>query len=150
MNYLARLQEITLDLCKEMNLHLLDVEEKGSKNMPLFLVFADTENGITLGECEKLSRAIQDEIDFSDDFPIKYRLDVSSPGLDKPLVKDFQFTRNIGKDISLKMKNINENKKIVGKLKSIDDKRITLEDKKGHETVFNRDDVVQAKVELQW
>ena len=40
---------------------------------------------------------IQDEIDFDDDFPQKYRLDVSSPGLDKPLVYDFQFKRTIGK-----------------------------------------------------
>jgi len=150
MNYLTRLQEITLNLCKEMNLHLVEVEEKGNKNMPMFQVLVDTEAGITLGECEKLSRAIQDEIDFSDDFSFKYRLDVSSPGLDKPLVEDFQFARNIGKDISLKMKNIDANKKIVGKLKSFNKSLITLEDKKGKELNFNRGDISQAKVELKW
>lgn len=150
MIWLDKLREITLRLCKEMSLHLVDIEEKGNKNIPLFLVYVDTEKGVTLGECEKLSRSIQDEIDYSDDFPIKYGIDVSSPGLDRPLVENFQFIRNIGKDISLKMKNIDANKKIVGKLKSIDDKMITLEDKKGNELNYTRKDVIEAKVELQW
>jgi ribosome maturation factor RimP len=150
MNYLSRLREVTENLCNDMNLHLVDVEEKGNKNMPLFLVYADTEKGITLGECEKLSRAIQDELDFSDDFPVKYGLDVSSPGLDKPLLEDYQFTRNMGKNISLKMKNIDANKKIVGKLKSFNEKLITLVDHKGRELNFKRGDIIQAKVELQW
>ena len=150
MSHLIHLREIASNLCKEMGLHLVDVEEKGHKNMPLFFVFADSETGITLGECEKLSRSIQDEIDFSDDFPVKYRLDVSSPGLDKPLVEDFQFTRNIGKNISLKIKNIDANKKIVGKLKFFDKKMIILEDKKGREINFDRGDIIQARVELQW
>ena len=150
MNYLTRVREVAINLCKEMNLHLVDVEEKGNRNIPLFLVLADTEAGITLGECEKLSRAIQDEVDFSEDFPIKYGLDVSSPGLDKPLVEDFQFARNIGKDISLKMKNLEANKKIVGKLMSFTKDQITMEDKKGKELNFVRGDIVKAKVELQW
>ena len=150
MYYLSKLRKIAENLCDDMNLHLVDVEEKGNKNMPLFLVFADTEKGITLGECEKLSRAIQDEIDFSDDFPVKYRLDVSSPGLDKPLVEDYQFSRNMGKNISLKMKNIDANKKIVGKLKSFNENLIILEDHKGQEQNFKRGDIIQAKVELQW
>ena len=150
MSYLSRLREIAENLCEDMNLHLVDVEEKGNKNLPLFLVFADTEKGITLGECEKLSRAIQDEIDFSDDFPVKYRLDVSSPGLDKPLVEDYQFSRNMGKNISLKIKNSDVNKKIVGKLKSFNEKLIILEGPKGQELNFKRGDIIQANVELQW
>ena len=150
MSYLSKLREIAENLCDDMNLHLVDVEEKGNKNIPLFLVLADTEKGITLGECEKLSRAIQDEVDFSDDFPVKYGLDVSSPGLDKPLVEDYQFTRNMGKNISLKMKNIDANKKIVGKLKSLTDEIITLEDNKGQQNEFTRADIVEARVELKW
>ena len=150
MDRLDKLRSITRNLCKDLNLYLLDVEEKGNRNNPLFLIFADSEKGITLGECEKLSRAIQDEIDFSEEFPTKYRLDVSSPGLDKPLIENFQFTRNIGKDISIKMKNMDVNMKIVGKLKSFNDRLITLENNKGQEFSFNRDDIIQAKVELQW
>lgn len=150
MNRLDKLRDITQRLCDNMNLYLIDVEEKGNKNNPLFLVFADTDKGITLGECERLSRAIQDEIDFSEEFPQKYRLDVSSPGLDKPLTENFQLTRNIGKDISIKMKNKDVNKKIVGKLKSFTNKFITLEDNKGQQKEFTRADIVEARVELKW
>lgn len=150
MSRLNKLKEITLNLCKKMNLYLVDVEEKGNINNPLFLVFADTDKGITLGECEKLSKAIQDEIDFDDDFPLRYRLDVSSPGLDKPLSEDFQFKRNIGKNISIKMTNLDVDKKIVGKLKSFNEKILILEDKKGKEINYTRSEIKEAKVELQW
>ena len=148
MGQLEKLRVFTEKCCQNFNLFLVDVELKGDRNKPLYLVYVDTEKGVTLDECTKLSRAIQDEIDFSDDFPEKYRLDVSSPGLETPLQKDFQFAKTLGRDISLKI--IEENENIIGKLKSFDKDILLLEDKKGNETEYSRDKIIEAKVKLQW
>ncbi len=150
MTSYEKLRNITEELCVGMHIHLVDLEVKGDKNKPLYQVFADSEKGITLGECEQLSRLIQDEIDIDEDFPLKYRLDVSSPGLDKPLIEDFQLSRNIGKEIILKMRKEESKKNIVGKLKSFNNDTFVLEDKKGNETNFSRVDIEEVKVKLQW
>lgn len=150
MTSYEKLRNITEELCAGMQLQLIDLEVKGDKNKPLYQVFADSEKGITLGECGKLSRLIQDEIDIDEDFPQIYRLDVSSPGLDKPLIEDFQFHRAIGKDITFVIREEKPKKQIVGKLKSFDKGILVLKDKKGNEECFSRSDIGEVKVKLQW
>lgn len=150
MNREDQLREIVSTICSEMSLYLIDLEVKGDKNNPLYMVYADTENGITLGECEKLSRAIQDEIDFDERFPRRYRLDVSSPGLDRPLIEDFQFKKNIDKDIAVKISHEDSVKNVTGTLKTFDADTLNLEDKKGNHFSVQRKDILEAKVKLQW
>ena len=148
MRQFERLKELIEKCCSNLDVYLVDVEIKGDINRPTYMVYADTEKGITLDECTKLSRSIQDEIDFLDEFPERYRLDVSSPGLEKPLREDFQYVKTIGKNISLKIKE--EKKNIIGKLKSFDKDFISLEDKNGKVINYSRDEIIEAKVKLQW
>lgn len=148
MGQLEKLKALTEQCCQNLSLYLIDVKIKGDRNKPLYEIFADTEKGITLGECAELSRAIQDELDFTDDFPEKYRLDVSSPGLETPLREDFQFAKTLGRNISLKI--IEENHNIIGKLKSFNKDILSLEDKKGNVAEYSRDKIIEAKVKLQW
>lgn len=150
MNREDQLKKIVSDICSDMGLYLVDLEVKGDKNNPMYMVYADTDDGVTLGECEKLSRAIQDEIDFNDEFPVKYRLDVSSPGLDRPLKEDFQFKKNINKNLEVKISHEDSVKKLVGTLKSYDSDALSLEDNKGHGFIVQRKDILEAKVKLQW
>jgi len=150
MNREEKLRGIVEAICSDMQLFLVEMEIKGNKNNPLIQIYADNEKGITLEQCVQVSRAIQDEIDFDDDFPIKYRLDVSSPGLDRPLVNDFQFRRNIGKKVSLKLAGKDSNKRIENTLKYVDEKILVLEDKNGNEQKFNRDEILDARIKLQW
>ncbi|NOG43732.1 MAG: hypothetical protein HND50_00765 [Calditrichaeota bacterium] len=148
MSSYEKLRNITEGLCSDLHLHLIDLEVKGDKSKPLYQVFADSEKGITLGECEQLSRLIQDEIDIDDDFPLKYRLDVSSPGLDKPLVEDFQFDRCIGKNITFTFEESKNN--VIGKLKSFNEKMLIIENKKGIEQQYSRSKIGEVKIKLQW
>jgi ribosome maturation factor RimP len=150
MNREDQLREIVTDICNKMSLYLVDLEIKGDKNNPLYQVYADTEKGITLGECEKLSRAIQDEIDFNELFPQRYRLDVSSPGLDRPLIEDFQFKKNIDKNLEIKISQDDSVKNLTGTLKTFDNAALGLEDKKGNHFTVQRKDILEAKVKLQW
>lgn len=148
MNQHDKLRAITEKCCEGLGLYLVDLEIKGDLNKPFYFIFADTESGITLKECANLSRAIQDEIDFSDDFPIKYRIDVSSPGLERPLVEDFQFKKNLGKTLNLKIKE--ENKNIIGKLNAVGKNSLSIEDKNGNVIEYPREIIIEAKIKLQW
>lgn len=150
MTQIETLQEIVEDICKENKLFLVELEYKGDKNNPLIQVFADSEKGISVGECETVSRAIQDEIDFNDQFPEKYRLDVSSPGLDKPLIHNFQFTKNLNKQLTVKIEAEKGHEEKNGALKAFDAQFLTLLDKKENEVTIERSKIIEAKVKLQW
>ena len=91
MDLQSRLYQKIDAICKENDCFLIDLKVKGGRNNMVIQVFADTEDGITLGQCEKINRLIQDDLDMDESFTRYYRLDVSSPGLDRPLVHDFQF-----------------------------------------------------------
>ena len=149
MSIRAKLFTIVEKLCEERKLYLVDLEVKGDTRRPVFTVFADTESGITLKECEDLSRAIQDEIDLDAAFPEQYRIDVSSPGLDRPLVKDFQFRKNVGRTLKVKYHDGELVQSKTGVLRRFDETAIELADKK-EKTVINRADIIEAKIKLQW
>ena len=138
------------EICKRKGFILFDLEVKGNKNNPVFSVFVDNEKGITLKECETFSRELQDEIDMSDNAPINYRLDVSSPGLDKPLKYDFQFKKNIGRDLEIIYRKDEKQNIIVGQLESFNENEIILKNNKGELSGFDRNKIIQVKIKLKW
>lgn len=150
MGLKQQIVEIADRICREQNLHLIDVEVKGDANRTVFQIFADSITGITLGECERVSRLIMDEIDMDDAFPRNYRLDVSSPGLDRPLKTDFDFQKNVGYDLSVQVLEEDEKKTYTGQLLRSDADFIYLTDKKGGEKAIRRKDIDRAKVKLKW
>ena len=87
----------------EMDIEIIEVAAKISKN-PSLTVFIDTENGVDLDICEKFHNAIDpvlDELDPS--FGAAYTLNVSSPGLDRPLKTERDFKKCIGKEVEIKL-----------------------------------------------
>ncbi|RMH64292.1 MAG: ribosome maturation factor RimP [Calditrichaeota bacterium] len=149
MSTKEKLLPIVETLCTERGLILVDLEVKGEKRRPVYMVFADTDDGITLKQCEELSRAIQDAIDLNDAFPVQYRIDVSSPGLDRPLVKDFQFRKNVGRKLKVKYHNGEWVETVSGTLTRFDENEIELADKK-EKYLIRRPDIIEAKIKLQW
>lgn len=146
-----RLMEIARKITDEQGAELIDVDVKGSSGGYLFLVYADTDAGISLGECVKLSRAIQDEIDIEEGFPERYRLEVSSPGLTRPLTTDFQLKKNIGKAVTVSFKdNEGKTKKMSGKLISFSEEKFELKLEDGKKQSLVRDQINTIKIKLQW
>ena len=86
-----------------MDIEIVEVEVKITKN-PYITIYVDTESGVDLDTCEKFHNAIDpvlDELDPS--FGIAYTLNVSSPGLDRPLKTDRDFLKRIGKEVEVKL-----------------------------------------------
>ncbi len=149
MDLRQKLEGIVLPICEEMGLYLVEIRIKGTAQNPVYQVFADNEKGITLAQCERLSRAIKDELDMDISLPQRYRLDVSSPGLDRPLVHDFEFKKNIGQLLRVTAIQDEKERQFEGKLAGFDREVIELQTKDKTERI-RRDQIKQARVQLRW
>jgi len=145
MDLTEKLQTIAAKICQSQNLHLVEVKVRGSARQPLLEVFADSEQGITLRQCENLSRLIQDELDMDEAFMGGYRLNVSSPGLDRPLSEDWEFNKNLGKKVIVVFTENGESRTTEGVLNSFDAHELVVDQKP-----ISRSTITKVKVKIQW
>ncbi|MDH5511786.1 MAG: ribosome maturation factor RimP, partial [Gammaproteobacteria bacterium] len=82
-----------------MGFELVDVEVAGSHHNPTLRVYIDSPRGVNVDDCASVSRQLSALLDVEDPLPGHYTLEVSSPGLDRPLVKPEDFRRYIGETI---------------------------------------------------
>ncbi|MBW8348906.1 ribosome maturation factor RimP [Bacillus sp. IITD106] len=121
-------EELVTPIIADMNLDLVDIEYvKEGKNWFLRL-FIDKENGVDIEECGIVSERLSVILDEIDPIPHNYFLEVSSPGAERPLKKESDFTSSIGKNIHLKTyEPIEGEKTFEGKLIDFNEGVITLE-----------------------
>ena len=111
---------------------IVDVEYVKEGGTWYLRIFADKEGGISINDCERISRAIETELDREDFIPDAYILEVSSPGLTRPLKKERDYQRNLGKPVEVHlykpMEIDGEKVKVfIGDLKAYDEKDISLD-----------------------
>jgi ribosome maturation factor RimP len=94
-----KIKEIVEPVISSMGLCLEDIELVKMGKRLILRVFIDKEGGVTLGDCEEVSREIEAQLDVEDPIPCSYTLEVSSPGLDRPLKKPQDFKRFCGRKI---------------------------------------------------
>ena len=112
-------------------IELVDVEYKKTGKIWVLRVFIDKNQGVTVHDCQELSREIEDLIEIHELIDDHYVLEVSSPGLDRPLKKDTDFLRNKGKRIQIKTYSpINNKKENAGTVIDFVNGTLFLEDKK--------------------
>jgi ribosome maturation factor RimP len=149
MDLQSRLQKKIDAICEGYGLHLIELQLKGGKSNTVIQVYADTKNGITLDQCEHLNRQIQDSLDMDESFTRFYRLDVSSPGLDRPLVKDFQFEKYLNKELIFQVNIGGQSVEKTAVLKSFDERKFEIEIKGLIENI-DRINVEKVKVKIPW
>ena len=148
MHSQEKIEKIAASVCKAEGLNLIEIKVRGDAKNPVYEIYADNEAGITLGQCQKISRQIQDELDMDGDFEQNYRLDVSSPGLDRPLVFDWQFRKNIGKQLELALES---GEKLQGVLKAVSEEGLEIQQSsKTASRQIRRAQIKQALIKLQW
>ena len=116
---------------RRSNIELVDVEYKKTGKIWVLRVFIDKNQGVTVHDCQELSRVIGDLIEIHELIDDYYVLEVSSPGLNRPLKKYTDFLRNKGKRIQIKTYSpINNKKENVGTVIDFVNGTLFLEDKK--------------------
>ena len=109
-------------------------------------VYIDKPDGVTIDDCEMISKAFDKKLDEIDPVEQPYILEVSSPGLDRPLKKDEDFVKFKGKMVEIKLfKPINGKKVHIGELIGIIDNQIAIFDN-GEELKFDRKDVASCRL----
>lgn len=126
--YEQKTEQLLEPIITKNKFELVDVEYVKEGGNWFLRVFIDKEGGISVDDCELVSRALSDLLDQKDFIPDAYILEVSSPGLGRQLKKDKDFVRSIDKEVEVKLyKGINKQKEFVGFLKSFDNDTVTLE-----------------------
>lgn len=124
--------------------HVEFVKENGENYLRIYI---DSEDGINLDDCEKVSREVSEMLDVEDPISDSYYLEVSSPGIERELHTDAHLEKYIDNSITIRLaSSLNGKKKLEGILKSFTDEDITLLDK-NKEIVIPRDKV--SKVNLR-
>ena len=130
------IQEEITKLAEPLLLHegleLVDVEYRMESGQWVVRVFIDKEGGVTLGDCAKVSRELGNLLDIKDIIIHEYNLEVSSPGLDRPLVKEVDFLKNKGKKVKIRVgERIGDRRNFTGVLEGIDEDDVILEGEQG-------------------
>lgn len=136
---------------ENLGYELYDVEFIKEYGNWVLTVYIDREGGVDLDDCEKVSRLIDPLLDEADPIEQAYYLSVSSVGVDRPLKKDKDFSRNIGNIITVKLyAPLNGKKEFKGALKSFDAKEFTIVEDKGGEITVLRKDAASIKPYIEF
>ncbi|OLS01759.1 ribosome maturation factor RimP [Tissierella creatinophila] len=119
--------KISNDIAEKLGYELVDIEYVKEFGNYFLKIYVDKVGGITLDDCQKVSEELSTKLDEKDPIPEEYYLEVSSPGLDRPLKTDKDLKRNLERDVELKLYKPFENKKMYeGELKNYSKDKITL------------------------
>lgn len=121
-------EELVVPIVNELNLELVDIEYKKEGKNWFLRVFIDKDGGVGIEECEIVSERLSEKLDEVDPIPYNYFLEVSSPGAERPLKKEKDFYKAIGKNVLIKTYEPIEGEKVFeGILKDFDNQLATLE-----------------------
>jgi ribosome maturation factor RimP len=123
-----RVFELVEPLLYDMGYELIEVEYLSMYGRWVLRLYIDKEKGITIDDCADVSRELGDIIDIKEIIDHEYVLEVSSPGLNRPLRREKDFIKAVGSRVKLKMKQaVNGQKNFTGILKSCADSTVFLE-----------------------
>jgi ribosome maturation factor RimP len=146
-----RLRRLIQDVAQRQGYELVDVEFKGGGKSSLLRVYIDKTAGISHRDCELVSEQVGTVLDVEDLIPFSYTLEVSSPGLDRKLVKESDYTRFEGKLARIQTRiPLNQQKVFRGRLQGLHDGKVRLELRQGNELDIPLDVIQEARLEIDW
>ncbi len=99
----AVLEELAAPVCEELGVYIYDSEYKKEGGEYYLRLFIDKDGGVTIDDCENVSRLLNEILDEKDYVPDAYIFEVSSPGIDRKLTRDWHFEKAIGSDVEIKL-----------------------------------------------
>ena len=145
--YESKVETWLLPLLEKNQFELVDVEYVREAGIWYLRAYIDKEGGITVDDCEVVSRELGDWLDQKDFIEDSYILEVSSPGLGRPLKKEKDFARSLGKDVEVRLyRPINKQKEFTGTLKAYDADTVTLFMEDGSDLALAKSDIALIRL----
>ena len=148
MEILERLKALIHPNLKEYNVGLVDFYLKGKPGRFRLCIIADKDNGISIGECGDIAKRIGQIEELDNLLGMNYQLEVTSPGLDRPLESEPDFRRKIGRNLEIYIED-GQKKKIKGQLVQVSKEGVYMEDE--HCQIFVQfNQIIKAVQALPW
>ena len=145
--YEQKTEALLLPMMEEHHFELVDVEFVKEAGTWFLRAYIDKPGGITIDDCELISRALSDQLDKDDFIEEAYILEVSSPGLGRPLKKEKDFARSLGQEVEVRCyRPIEHVKEFGGILKTYDAKTVTIQENENTDRVLERDNIALIRL----
>ncbi|HLB94570.1 MAG TPA: ribosome maturation factor RimP [Nitrospiria bacterium] len=150
-NVVERVKALAHPILSSLGLDLVEVEQKGGRGRVLLRIYIDKAGGVTLKDCQEASIYLGHALDVEDPVPFAYTLEVSSPGLDRPLKRPGDYQRAIGKSVRIHLiRPIEGQGALVGRLVAAAEDRVTVEIESGQRYDIPLADIQQTRLEIEW
>ena len=145
--YEQKTEEILQPIVEEHGFELVDVEYVKEGSNWYLRAYIDKPGGITVNDCETVSRKLSDILDEKDYIDDAYILEVSSPGLGRPLKKEKDFKRSLGEEVEIRTyRMIEKQKEFTGILRAYDETTVTIEMENGTEKTFKKGNIALIRL----
>ena len=148
--YEQKTEAILTPIVESRGFELVDVEYVREAGCWYLRGYIDKPGGITVNDCEDVSRAFSDILDEQDFIEDSYIMEISSPGLDRPLKKEKDFKRSLGKLVEIRTyRPIEKQKEFCGILNAYDSNSVTI-DEDGTERTFDKKDIALIRLAIEF
>lgn len=145
--YEQKAEALALPVVENFGFELVDVEYVKEGGTWYLRLYIDKEGGITINDCETVSRLFSEKLDEEDFIQDAYVMEVSSPGLGRPLKKEKDFRRSMGKELEIRTyRPIDKQKEFYGILSAYDDNSVTIMLDSQETMVFQRTDIALIRL----
>ncbi|MCC2826552.1 ribosome maturation factor RimP [Laedolimicola ammoniilytica] len=145
--YEQKTEKLLIPIMEANGFELVDVEYVKEAGNWYLRAYIDKPGGITVDDCEVVNRELGDLLDRDDFIDESYILEVSSPGLGRPLKKERDFIRSKGEEVEIRTyRMVDRQKEFRGVLKAWDKDTVTIEYEDGQEQVFERDNIALIRL----
>lgn len=149
LDIIEKIKPIVSNILQRNGIELIDITYRRESGGNILRISADTERGITIGECAKMNEIISSVLDESVVIEDRYILEVSSPGLDRPLKSKNDFLKAEGKRIRVHTyMAINNKKEFIGNLEGVSEKDVFMLTDDGARVVMSFDKISSARLEF--
>jgi len=146
-----KISELVESVLEGTDLFLVDLVLKGQKGSYSLWVYVDAEKGgVNLDECANISEELGVLLEAHDIIKGRYRLNVSSPGVDRPLMDKRQYFSKIGRNASVKYKAGEEATSTKGIIKDFNGEELVIEKDDGQDIIITFEDIIETKILTAW
>ena len=142
---------LTQEVVSDLGYELVDIELTGNRSRQVIRVYIEKPEGILLADCVVVSRKLGERLDDEDVIENSYRLEISSPGIERPLRKIQDYERYVGHRVRIRLKGgVKSKRKIAGKLVEVEGNLVRIISQNGEKVSFSLVDIAKANLDVDW
>jgi ribosome maturation factor RimP len=143
---ITKISELAESVLSTTDFFLIDVEIRGGDTPEVWVSVDGEDRGVNMDECAEISNELSFLMDAHDVFSGTYRINVSSPGLDRPLVDRRQYPKNVGRKASFKYKKDGEEMSVEGTLQDVSEESISIKLDDDSIIKISFDELIETKI----